>query len=247
MALGGNFAWTRSPECYGGGQMCSTADNREQLLERFFQRLRALAPRSVLDVGCGNGRLLELCRDAGIPAEGIEADSQKVRELTDRGLTVREGDAAALPGDDRSFDWVALRHVLHHLANVAVALDEACRVAKTGLLLAEPWFDTSIPSQALALRIDRWIKHQHQRTGRVHEEALDTNQVMALLPVDQDFEIESEHYLRLRERPLEDLQTETAPLLEGPEQAEYERLEAEALKNGLTYGGTMILCLRRRN
>lgn len=231
--------------------MCSSPDNREHLLRRFFQRLRALEPESVLDVGCGKGRLLELCREAGILANGLEADAERVRELTDRGFTVTEGDASALPSGNRAFDWVVLRHVLHHLENVAMALDEACRVARTGVLVAEPWFDTSIPSQSLALRIDRWIKRQHQRSGRVHADALDANQVMALLPVDQDFQIESEHYLRLRERPLEDLQAETEPLLEGlahddPERAEYERLEGEVLKNGLTYCGTMILCPRRR-
>ena len=227
------------------------ADNRDHLVDRFFERLRALQPASVLDVGCGGGRLLWLCRDRGIAAEGVEADRQAVTELSHRGFAVHEGDAAALPGADRGFDWVALRHVLHHLPDVATALDEACRVAETGVLVAEPWFDESIPSQSLALRLDRWIKRQHQRPGRVHEDGLDANQVLALLPLEQDFEIDFEYYLRLRERPLDELEAEAAPLLDGladddPQRAEYQALHAEARQNGLTYGGTMILCLRRR-
>ena len=227
------------------------AANRDELLGRFFHRLAALQPASVLDVGCGSGRLLELCRDAGITAEGLEADRQAVTEVSDRGFAVHEGDAAALPGTDRGFDWVALRHVLHHLGDVATALDEACRVARTGVLVAEPWFDESIPSQALGLRLDRWIKRQHQRLGQVHEDGLDANQILALLPLDQDFEIDFEYYLHLRERPLDELEAEAAPLLESlpgddPERAEYQALHAEARQNGLTYGGTMILCVRRR-
>jgi len=231
--------------------MCSMADNRDHLVKRFFERLRALQPASVLDVGCGGGRLLELCQDAGISAEGVEADSEAVTQLSHGGFTVHQGDATALSGADRGFDWVALRHVLHHLPDVATALDEACRVAETGVLLAEPWFDESIPSQSLALRLDRWIKRQHQRLGRVHEDGLDANHVMALLPFDQDFEIDFDYYLRLREQPIDELETEVAPLLDGladddPERAEYQALHAEARQNGVTYCGTMILCLRRR-
>ncbi len=231
------------------GTMRSTVENRVHLLMRFFRRLRALEPASVLDVGCGDGRLLELCRDAGTRAQGIDADELAVRALLNRGLVVHEGDAAALPAD-ASFDWVTLRHVLHHLPDAATALDEACRVAQTGVLLAEPWFDVTIPSQSLALRLDRWLKRQHQRLGRVHGDALAASEILALLPMDQNFEVELEHYLLLGERPLADLEAEAAPLLnqlaEGdPESAKYGLLLAEARQNGLTHGGTMILCLRR--
>ena len=190
-------------------------DNRSHLTNRFFQRLRDLQPDAVLDVGCGSGHLLELCRDAGIAAEGVEPDRQRVTELLGRGFTVHEGDAAGFAAADASCDWVTLRHVLHHLEDVASALDEACRVARTGLLVAEPWFDDRVPSQALGLRVDRWIKRQHQRLGRVHEDSLRPNQILALLPVEQDFDIDFEYYLRLREQPLDELTLQAAPLLDG--------------------------------
>ncbi|MHC4513254.1 MAG: methyltransferase domain-containing protein [Planctomycetota bacterium] len=228
------------------------AYNRRHLLDRFFGQLRELQPGSVLDVGCGGGGLLELCLDASIAAEGVEADRHVVTAAADRGLVVHEGDAGALPTADGSCDWVTLRHVLHHLENPAAALDEACRVARTGVLVAEPWFDASIPSQALALRVDRWIKRQHQRLGRVHSDGLDANQILALLPVDQDFEADFQYYLRLRERLLWELEEEAAPLLEdlaadAAERVKYEELHEQARQDGLTYNGTMILCLRRRS
>ena len=227
------------------------ADNRSHLTNRFFQRLRELEPGSVLDVGCGAGHLLELCRDAGIAAEGVEADARLVAELSDQGLLVHQGDASGLPKADASFDLVTLRHVLHHLEDVATALDEACRVARTGVLVVEPWHDQSIPSQALALRFDSWMKRQDQRLGQTHQEDLAARQILALLPVDGDFEIDWQCYVRLREQPLQELQALATPLLEGlsdddAERQEFDNLVQEARRHGITYNGTMILCLRRR-
>ncbi len=227
------------------------AHNRSHLTDRFFQRLRELQPGSVLDVGCGGGRLLELCRDAGIAAEGVEAEARLVSELSDQGLSVHEGDAAALPKADASFDWVTLRHVLHHLEDVATALDEACRVARIGVLVAEPWHDTSIPSQALAHRIDLWMKSQDQRLGHIHQENLAAKQILALLPVDGDFEVDWHCYVCLREQPLEEVEALAAPLLKGlsdddAERQEFDNLCQEVRRNGITYNGTMIVSIRRR-
>ena len=231
--------------------MFSMADNRSHLTDRFFQRLQELQPGSVLDVGCGGGRLLELCRDAGIAAEGVEAEARLVSELSDQGLSVHEGDAAALPKADASFDWVTLRHVLHHLEDVAIALDEACRVARVGVLVAEPWHDTGIPSQALAWRIDLWMKSQDRRLGHTHQENMDAKQILALLPVDSDFDVDCHYYVRLQEQALEELDALAAPLLEGlsdgaAERQEFDSLCQEVRRNGITYNGTMIVSIRRR-
>jgi SAM-dependent methyltransferase len=49
----------------------------------------------VLDVGCGRGEFLELCREAGIDARGIDLDPAMVARCREAGLAVEEADALA--------------------------------------------------------------------------------------------------------------------------------------------------------
>ena len=46
----------------------------------------------VLDVGCGRGELLELLRDAGVPARGLDLNHEMVEVCRSRGLDAAEGD-----------------------------------------------------------------------------------------------------------------------------------------------------------
>lgn len=49
----------------------------------------------VLDIGCGRGEFLDLLREAGIAARGVDANPQMVAACRDRGLTAATGDALA--------------------------------------------------------------------------------------------------------------------------------------------------------
>ena len=48
--------------------------------------------RDVLDVGCGRGELLDLLRQAGVPARGLELNHEMAETCRARGLDVAEGD-----------------------------------------------------------------------------------------------------------------------------------------------------------
>ena len=48
--------------------------------------------RDVLDVGCGRGELLDLLREAGVPARGLELNHEMAETCRARGLEVAEGD-----------------------------------------------------------------------------------------------------------------------------------------------------------
>jgi SAM-dependent methyltransferase len=71
----------------------------------------------VLDLGCGRGEFLELLRERGVPAHGIEANAEMAGVCRARGLDVREGDALAhldtLPDD--SLGGVVALQVVEHL------------------------------------------------------------------------------------------------------------------------------------
>ena len=102
---------------------CSAQDNRDWLLGHFATLLHAQEPRSVLDVGCGNGLLMKACLERGVATTGIDLPGPGLDALGADGLDVREGTAAALPFEDGSVDWVTLRHVPHHLEQPATELD----------------------------------------------------------------------------------------------------------------------------
>ena len=75
-----------------------------------------LPPQSrVLDVGCGDGTLIEaLIKEKSIDARGIELEENKVKECISKGLSVIEGDAETELGQfpDKAFDFVVLSQTL---------------------------------------------------------------------------------------------------------------------------------------
>lgn len=93
----------------------------------------------LLDVGCGRGELLDLCRAAGIDAHGFDTNERSVADLRARGFS------ATLTGvpecftaiDDRSIGAVAALHVVEHLpVEVLFALfRQSARVLRLGGLL----------------------------------------------------------------------------------------------------------------
>ena len=109
---------------------------------KLFSGLQAPLPGPVLDVGCGRGELLELCRRHDIPAQGLEHDAGLVGLLRSRGLDVEENDAlTGLRGrPTASLGAVFSAQVIEHLPAGAMLqlIAEAHRVlAPGGLLVME--------------------------------------------------------------------------------------------------------------
>ena len=73
---------------------------------------------SVLDVGCGTGKLLETYADAGATCSGIDMSEAMLAEATkllgDR-ADLHTGDAAEMPYDDGSFDLAVCSLMIHEL------------------------------------------------------------------------------------------------------------------------------------
>jgi O-antigen chain-terminating methyltransferase len=73
--------------------------------------------REVLDLGCGRGEFLEVMKEAGIPARGVELSPELVAVCRAKDLAVEMADLLeylpALP--DESLDGVFSAHVIEHL------------------------------------------------------------------------------------------------------------------------------------
>jgi ArsR family transcriptional regulator len=130
--------------------------------------LAALPERmdSLLDIGTGTGRLLELVASRTKQALGVDMSRDMLAlaraRLSERGIAeraaVRQADMYRLPFADASFDAVAMQMVLHYAEDPAAALAEAARVLKPGgtLLIAD-----LAPHERAALL----TKHAHRWPG----------------------------------------------------------------------------------
>jgi SAM-dependent methyltransferase len=74
------------------------------------------AHRRVVDLGCGRGELLELLRDAGVSAYGVELDQDVVAVCQQKGLEVLYGDAVShIEGLEKgAVDGIVASHVIEH-------------------------------------------------------------------------------------------------------------------------------------
>lgn len=108
-----------------------------QVQTRFVELFRNAAP--VLDVGCGRGIFLELLRNAGIEAVGIDRSPESVAACRARGFDVHCQDALQfLDGSAGRFGGIFCSHVIEHMSyDDAMAFLGLCHKAlrEGGLLL----------------------------------------------------------------------------------------------------------------
>jgi methionine biosynthesis protein MetW len=140
--------------------------------EDFLEILRLVRPGArVLDIGCGEGVLLELlASEKGVDGRGLEISPDGVSACLARGLAVVQGDADRDLADypSRAFDYAVLSQTLQTVREPRRVLSELLRIAeravvslpnfgywrvRLGLLLtgrmpmtgalAEPWWATA--------------------------------------------------------------------------------------------------------
>jgi methionine biosynthesis protein MetW len=139
--------------------------------ESFREIARLVRPGArVLDIGCGEGELLELLvRDKGVDGRGLEISPLGVQACLSRGLSVVQGDADRDLADfpSRAFDYAILSQTLQQVREPRSVLVELLRIAEHAIVslpnfghwrvrfsllfkgrmpmtacLAEPWWST---------------------------------------------------------------------------------------------------------
>ena len=88
---------------------------------------------SVLDLGCGDGELLDLLvKERHVKAQGIEIDEQAIYRCVAKGLSVFHEDIDHGLSDyaDQSFDYVILNQSFQQVKSADLVLKEALRVGR---------------------------------------------------------------------------------------------------------------------
>ena len=91
----------------------------------------------VLDVGCGDGVLMEFLKDnKNIDIRGLEISKNKAQKCIEKGLTVIEGNAEfdLKQFPDKSFDYVVLSQTLQAFLNPELLINELLRVGKKAIV-----------------------------------------------------------------------------------------------------------------
>ena len=105
-------------------------------MKKEFKVIADLLPNNtrVLDVGCGDGSLMNLLvKEKNIEVRGLELEKQNVQECIYKGLPVIQGDAETelYQFPDQSFDYVVLSQTLQAFYNPDKVLKELLRIGKS--------------------------------------------------------------------------------------------------------------------
>jgi O-antigen chain-terminating methyltransferase len=127
---------------------------------------------SVLELGCGRGEFLELLRENGIDARGIDDNTEMVATCRERGLTVSEADITTYLRDlpPASLGGIFAAQVIEHLPpNQLRAMLDSCYGAlrEDGCLVVE----TVNPRSLVALVESFYRDLSHQKP--LHPETVD--------------------------------------------------------------------------
>ena len=151
---------------------------RDEIRQRQRVYLDLFAGASpVLDVGCGRGEFLDLCREAGIEARGVDTDAGMVARCREAGLTVEQADAlAALEATpDGSLGGIFCAQVIEHLVPetlIALVRLAYAKLRPGGILLCETPNPASLTVFSGAFYVDlTHVKPIHPEAARFLLEA----------------------------------------------------------------------------
>jgi SAM-dependent methyltransferase len=132
-----------------------TAQLRLDQIEQFTKIGR------MLEVGFGNGSMLELARQRGWKVMGIELDQGCVDRMAGLGIPAYRGSLLEYDEEPESFDVVGMYSVIEHTLDPVVHLEKAFSLLKVGgiLVLRLPDTEAEGPSASLIAHVYHFNAH----------------------------------------------------------------------------------------
>ena len=180
------------------------------------------------------------------------------RKAGPRGLDLRDGAAESLPFVDASFDVVTFENALHHVTEIGRAIEEAVRVARRAVVILDPWFDLSIPTQIVGDRFERWLKRTDRMTGMVHRDPIAAGAIIDALGTSPARPITVRHLLHLTNLTAEAFEHLASRALRHRDDAAFARayeqngldreltaIRAEVARTGITEAGALLMTIAK--
>lgn len=139
--------------------------SRKDLLAHYAPLADRLALHEpVVDIGCGDGDLLQLLTERGVSCWGVEVDEALTQAARDRGFEVRHGDGREVLAevDDKSLGAVVLLQVVEHLdaASLPELIASVHRSLRSGGVLV---METPNPQSLYVHAHSFWLDPSHVR------------------------------------------------------------------------------------
>lgn len=121
----------------------------ENIERQFLRDILGPSAGTVLEIGCGDGRLTEIISDVSSSIFALDPDPgslNEARHLQGNGISLILGSGEHIPLVDNSVDTVIFSLSLHHHPSPGKALTQARSVLKEGgrILILEPAIDSSL-------------------------------------------------------------------------------------------------------
>ncbi|MBN2169490.1 MAG: class I SAM-dependent methyltransferase [Actinobacteria bacterium] len=108
---------------------------REQLRAQTVLSLIPPGTKSVLEVGCGDGFIINQVK--GIPKMGLDIEPEALKKVSS---PTTEAPVSAIPFEDRSWELVVASEILEHISpeDYNISLEEISRVAGRSIIVTVP-------------------------------------------------------------------------------------------------------------
>jgi hypothetical protein len=219
--------------------------------DEFRARVLGGRPRTLLEVGAGDGAFLKTVAGAVGRLVGLDPSADAVTKLKGEGFEAIEGSAENLPFAEGEFDVAVFSFTPHHIANWTAALNEAMRVARHSVEILDVWYDDTVADQRTTHAFDRWLKQIDRRTGMVHLDTLSPAELLA--PVIARRDVTYDYVCRRIAEPTsidETLKLGAEYLAKvGDDPAlkrEFDEIVASAHRDGMTDEGSIQMTIEKR-
>lgn len=107
-------------------------ENQQKVKNRLLTLQKECNAKSLLDIGCGTGFIINLAKESFVKIYGIDATQAMLDkvDLSSGNIELINGLAEDLPFEENSFDMVSSYAFIHHVKDYKKVLEEAYRVLK---------------------------------------------------------------------------------------------------------------------